>query len=226
MRVRDADGHRKPYNCCVDWFSLGCVLYEFLCGVSPFRTERARAWCIHTIADKVTIAITTATSSADEFPSRSVALLVQSGCNRVCSCLRCIYCALRAAKLDCCDITSYCSVLSAQVVSQLCATTCALATALANKACSARYEHCCCSCTHVLQCLLALQRTVHLRKKSLRLLCTIALTACTISQCSADSVHKLCATSITSPAQDKRIDKATMEMEPDWPQVQYYTHYI
>ena len=28
----------------VDWFSFGCCVYEFLYGVSPFRTERARNW--------------------------------------------------------------------------------------------------------------------------------------------------------------------------------------
>ncbi|KAG5177827.1 kinase-like domain-containing protein [Tribonema minus] len=52
MRLRDADGKRKPYDCRVDWFSLGCVLYEFLGGVCPFRTERAKNWCIETIPEK------------------------------------------------------------------------------------------------------------------------------------------------------------------------------
>lgn len=53
MRLRDAAGKRVPYNECVDWFSLGCILYEFLRGMSPFRTERALAWCADTIQDKV-----------------------------------------------------------------------------------------------------------------------------------------------------------------------------
>lgn len=53
MRLRDASGKRVPYNECVDWFSLGCILYEFLRGMSPFRTERAIEWCADTIQDKV-----------------------------------------------------------------------------------------------------------------------------------------------------------------------------
>lgn len=53
MRLRDAAGKRVPYNECVDWFSLGCVLYEFLRGMSPFRTERAIEWGGDTIHDKV-----------------------------------------------------------------------------------------------------------------------------------------------------------------------------
>eukprot|EP01040_Poterioochromonas_malhamensis_P008744 gene8744-9466_t len=32
------------YSYPVDWFSLGCCLYEFLTGTSPFRTERAYLW--------------------------------------------------------------------------------------------------------------------------------------------------------------------------------------
>ena len=54
MRLRNPAGKRVPYNECVDWFSLGCVLYEFLRGMSPFRTERALEWCADTIQDKVT----------------------------------------------------------------------------------------------------------------------------------------------------------------------------
>jgi len=39
--------HHKPetyYNHMVDWFSLGCCVYEFLTGISPFRSERAQNW--------------------------------------------------------------------------------------------------------------------------------------------------------------------------------------
>lgn len=53
MRLRNSVGKRVPYNECVDWFSLGCILYEFLLGMSPFRTERAMEWCADTIQDKV-----------------------------------------------------------------------------------------------------------------------------------------------------------------------------
>lgn len=53
MRLRNSAGKRVPYNECVDWFSLGCILYEFLRGMSPFRTERALEWCADTIQDKV-----------------------------------------------------------------------------------------------------------------------------------------------------------------------------
>ncbi|CBJ26581.1 G protein-coupled receptor kinase G protein-coupled receptor kinase 2 [Ectocarpus siliculosus] len=52
MRLRNSAGKRVPYNECVDWFSLGCILYEFLRGMSPFRTERAMDWCADTIQDK------------------------------------------------------------------------------------------------------------------------------------------------------------------------------
>jgi beta-adrenergic-receptor kinase len=44
MLRRDPKGKRIPYNQTVDWFSFGCVVYEFLCGVSPFRTEQAKTW--------------------------------------------------------------------------------------------------------------------------------------------------------------------------------------
>ncbi|CAM9134526.1 unnamed protein product [Choristocarpus tenellus] len=52
MRLRDSAGKRIPYDQCADWFSLGCVVYEFLHGVSPFRTQRAVQWCADTIKDK------------------------------------------------------------------------------------------------------------------------------------------------------------------------------
>lgn len=55
MRYRDAAGKRVPYDECVDWFSLGCIMYEFLRGKSPFRTDKALEWCAETIQDKVCI---------------------------------------------------------------------------------------------------------------------------------------------------------------------------
>ena len=44
MLQRDADGRKVRYFLNVDWFSLGCLLYEFILGVGPFRTEKGRAW--------------------------------------------------------------------------------------------------------------------------------------------------------------------------------------
>lgn len=44
MLTRDHLGRRIPYGLSIDWFSLGCVLYEFLVGVSPFCTEVATNW--------------------------------------------------------------------------------------------------------------------------------------------------------------------------------------
>jgi serine/threonine protein kinase len=44
MLRRDAKGKRERYSVSVDWFSLGCVIYEFIYGGSPFRTERAKRW--------------------------------------------------------------------------------------------------------------------------------------------------------------------------------------
>ena len=44
MLRKDSNGKRERYNMSVDWFSMGCCIYEFLCGVSPFRTEKARQW--------------------------------------------------------------------------------------------------------------------------------------------------------------------------------------
>lgn len=37
---------RPVYSYSVDWFSLGCCIYEFLVGVSPFRTDRAKTWAV------------------------------------------------------------------------------------------------------------------------------------------------------------------------------------
>lgn len=44
MLRRDHSGYRIRYNLSVDWFSFGCLLYEFIVGVCPFRTEVARTW--------------------------------------------------------------------------------------------------------------------------------------------------------------------------------------
>ena len=44
MIRRDENGNRIRYFLSVDWFSFGCMLYEFIHGTSPFRTERARKW--------------------------------------------------------------------------------------------------------------------------------------------------------------------------------------
>lgn len=44
MLRRDEDGLKERYFLQVDWFSLGCIVYEFHAGVGPFRTERARKW--------------------------------------------------------------------------------------------------------------------------------------------------------------------------------------
>lgn len=35
-------GKRQHYNYAVDWWSFGCVVYELLAGVCPFRSEAAR----------------------------------------------------------------------------------------------------------------------------------------------------------------------------------------
>jgi serine/threonine protein kinase len=44
MLRRDAEGKRERYTFTVDWFSFGCCVYEFIYGISPFRTEKARKW--------------------------------------------------------------------------------------------------------------------------------------------------------------------------------------
>ena len=40
----DASVGRKRYTKTVDWFSLGCCIYEFFHGISPFRTEEAKTF--------------------------------------------------------------------------------------------------------------------------------------------------------------------------------------
>jgi beta-adrenergic-receptor kinase len=52
MLRKDANGKRERYHLSVDWFSLGCCIYEFIYGISPFRTERARQWGDFPKADK------------------------------------------------------------------------------------------------------------------------------------------------------------------------------
>lgn len=42
MLRRLPSGRRENYNLQIDWFSFGCVIYEFICGVSPFRTAKAK----------------------------------------------------------------------------------------------------------------------------------------------------------------------------------------
>ena len=44
MLRRDAQDKRERYTVSVDWFSFGCCVYEFMYGISPFRTEKARKW--------------------------------------------------------------------------------------------------------------------------------------------------------------------------------------
>ena len=44
MLRRDASDKREKYTVTVDWFSFGCCLYEFMYGISPFRTDKARRW--------------------------------------------------------------------------------------------------------------------------------------------------------------------------------------
>jgi serine/threonine protein kinase len=41
MLRRDANGRRLAYGHCVDWFSFGCCVAEFISGSNPFRSEAA-----------------------------------------------------------------------------------------------------------------------------------------------------------------------------------------
>ena len=42
MLKRTKDGKRITYDTKVDWWSYGCLVYEFTTGYSPFRTPEAR----------------------------------------------------------------------------------------------------------------------------------------------------------------------------------------
>lgn len=44
MIQRDKKGKRKTYSLASDYFAFGIVVYELLCGLSPFTSERARNW--------------------------------------------------------------------------------------------------------------------------------------------------------------------------------------
>ena len=44
MLRRGADGKKMGYDHMVDWFSYGCMLAEFISGVSPFRSDAALYW--------------------------------------------------------------------------------------------------------------------------------------------------------------------------------------
>mmetsp|Transcript_1378 Transcript_1378/g.1868 ORF Transcript_1378/g.1868 Transcript_1378/m.1868 type:complete len:627 (-) Transcript_1378:303-2183(-) len=44
MLRRDAQGRKMTYDQRVDWFSFGALIYEFIVGVCPFRTEVAKQW--------------------------------------------------------------------------------------------------------------------------------------------------------------------------------------
>ena len=49
MLRKDSNGKRVKYYKQVDWFSLGCVVYEFLVGCSPFRTSKAQHWKLNMV---------------------------------------------------------------------------------------------------------------------------------------------------------------------------------
>jgi len=53
MLKRDEDGKRERYTLTVDWFSFGCCVYEFMYGMSPFRTDKARRWGEPPVSAKV-----------------------------------------------------------------------------------------------------------------------------------------------------------------------------
>jgi len=42
--LRRENGKKATYDQRVDWFSFGALVYEFVAGVCPFRTEEAKAW--------------------------------------------------------------------------------------------------------------------------------------------------------------------------------------
>jgi beta-adrenergic-receptor kinase len=44
MLARDENNKRIKYGLAVDWFSLGCCIYEFICGVSPFKIKKAKSF--------------------------------------------------------------------------------------------------------------------------------------------------------------------------------------
>lgn len=44
MLTIERDGTKTAYTYTVDWFSLGCCVYAFFTGHSPFRSEMARNW--------------------------------------------------------------------------------------------------------------------------------------------------------------------------------------
>mmetsp|Transcript_2721 Transcript_2721/g.4948 ORF Transcript_2721/g.4948 Transcript_2721/m.4948 type:complete len:629 (+) Transcript_2721:97-1983(+) len=64
MLRRDKDGHRLRYGCEVDWWSLGCVAYEFIAGVCPFKTDAARKWNAHAGKDAAGLSSTVANRSS------------------------------------------------------------------------------------------------------------------------------------------------------------------
>eukprot|EP00607_Mallomonas_marina_P011241 CAMPEP_0182416120 /NCGR_PEP_ID=MMETSP1167-20130531/234_1 /TAXON_ID=2988 /ORGANISM="Mallomonas Sp, Strain CCMP3275" /LENGTH=328 /DNA_ID=CAMNT_0024588561 /DNA_START=977 /DNA_END=1963 /DNA_ORIENTATION=- len=69
MLRRDSSGRKIKYNKAVDWFSFGCVVFEFLYGSSPFRSERAKTWGGHDKKEKEK-AMDQATLEMDpEYPS-------------------------------------------------------------------------------------------------------------------------------------------------------------